>query len=305
MRVKSSLHAKKITPSPFVREIIQTVSGDYLEKVVRTVSVPRHYVAEKADNEQIGEWLRQQMTAFGYHATYQGAYRNIVAVPQGPLKSPVLLAGVHYDTVPGSPGADDNGSGIAVILACAKCLSETLTPASTVFVLFNREEERLKGSTEFILDYLPQMGITLAESHIMEMVGYCSREPGSQRLPAGLPIRIPDTGDFLGLIGNRHTAKQLEDTLRTAATYLDGFPVIGLDIYLGLEQYFHDLLRSDHVPFWQAKLPSMMWTDTAEFRNPHYHRATDRPETLDYSFMKAVAQLLLSRILQHELRTAG
>ena len=59
----------------------------------------------------------------------------------------------------------------------------------------------------------------------------------------------------------------------------------------------HHLLRSDHVPFWEAGVPALMWTDTAEFRNPHYHRPTDTPETLDYEFLAGVARLLVHAVL--------
>jgi Zn-dependent M28 family amino/carboxypeptidase len=66
-------------------------------------------------------------------------------------------------------------------------------------------------------------------------------------------------------------------------------------MYFGIEKAFGDLNRSDHTPFWQAGIPSIMWTDTSEFRNPHYHRASDTPETLDYGFMSGVTKLALAR----------
>jgi hypothetical protein len=71
--------------------------------------------------------------------------------------------------------------------------------------------------------------------------------------------------------------------------------VLALKNYFGIERAFPDLSRSDHAPFWQAGIPSIMWTDTSEFSNPHYHRPTDTPETLDYDFMADVARLVLAR----------
>ena len=71
--------------------------------------------------------------------------------------------------------------------------------------------------------------------------------------------------------------------------------VIALKIYLGIERFFGHLLRSDHAPFWEAGIPAVMWTDTSEFRNPHYHRATDTPDTLDYDVLAQVTQLALAR----------
>jgi hypothetical protein len=73
--------------------------------------------------------------------------------------------------------------------------------------------------------------------------------------------------------------------------------VLGLKVYLGIEKYFPVLGRSDHAPFWKAGLPALMWTDTSEFRNPHYHQTTDTPDTLDYAFLRRVTQLLVAAVL--------
>src|SRR5262249_3494812 len=73
-----------------------------------------------------------------------------------------------------------------------------------------------------------------------------------------------------------------EDLLTLAASYVPQSIVVALKIYLGIERYFGHLNRSDHTPFWNAGIPSIMWTDTSEFRNPHYHLASDKPGTLDY-----------------------
>jgi hypothetical protein len=70
-----------------------------------------------------------------------------------------------------------------------------------------------------------------------------------------------------------------------------------LKLYFGIEQYFPDFARSDHFPFWKKRIPSLMWTDTAEFRNPNYHKKTDTPETLNYSFLRYTTQLLLAHLL--------
>jgi Zn-dependent M28 family amino/carboxypeptidase len=283
-----------------IENILPSISEDYLQHVIETISVPRHFYAEKANNERIARWIRHQFETFGFQTSFHGRFRNIVALPATPLASSSLLASAHYDTVPGSPGADDNGSGIAVLLACARALSAYRIPTSTIFAAFNREEDCLIGSQQFVTDSLHQFETTLSEVHVMEMVGYCSHEAGSQHLSHGLPISLPDRGDFLGLIGNHRSATLVDATIKTAKTYLDGFPVLGLSVYLGLEKYFPNLQRSDHASFWHAKIPALMWTDTAEFRNAHYHSSQDRPNTLDYAFMKQVGQLLLSRIILHE-----
>src|SRR5579884_4020238 len=120
-------------------------------------------------------------------------------------------------------------------------------------------------------------------------------------LPPGLPSMLaPQVGDFLGLLANRKSNAVAESLLRLAATYVAPFAVTALKIYLGLERFFGHLLRSDHAPFWEAGLLAVMWTDTAEFRNPHYHLPSDTPDTLDYEFLANVTRLALARAVSWE-----
>jgi hypothetical protein len=134
--------------------------------------------------------------------------------------------------------------------------------------------------------------------HVLEMVGYTSRAVGSQRNPVPL-IQAPPVGDFLGLVGTHRSGPILDHVLTTADCH--ALPVQGLylpDVPLEMVgRISPHLLRSDHAPFWRAGLPALMWTDTAEFRNPNYHRPTDTPETLDYEFLAEVTRLLIHVVL--------
>jgi Zn-dependent M28 family amino/carboxypeptidase len=163
-------------------------------------------------------------------------------------------------------------------------------------VFFNREEDGFIGSSEFVAQ-LPDASLgPVAEAHIFEMVGYRDATPGSQKVPQGLPIPFaPTVGDFLGLVANRGSNAIAEELIGMAASYVPGFPVLALKVSLGLENVFKDLTRSDHAPFWQAGIPAIMWTETSEFRNPHYHLASDTPDTLDYAFLADVTRLALTR----------
>jgi Zn-dependent M28 family amino/carboxypeptidase len=165
-------------------------------------------------------------------------------------------------------------------------------------VAFNCEEDGLAGSRDFVASYLPKAHFKLQSAHILEMVGYASSAPGSQRIPAGLPVKISDRGDFLGLLANRFSSDIMDSVLRHAATYTPQLPVTGLKMRLGLEKHFPVLARSDHAPFWAKKIPALMWTDTSEFRNSNYHLRTDTPDTLDYAFLRSVAQLLTSSVVE-------
>jgi Zn-dependent M28 family amino/carboxypeptidase len=196
------------------------------------------------------------------------------------------------------PGADDNGSAVAAMLGCAAACSLWRPVLPVLFVAFNREEDGLRGSRDFVNSYLPKAAFSVRCAHILEMVGYASSEPGSQRVPTGLPIKISDKGDFLGLLANAHSSTVMDFVLRRARTYVPELPVTGLKVKLGLEKYFPVLSRSDHAPFWAQKIPAVMWTDTSEFRNHNYHRHTDTPETLNYRFLRQVTQLLSACVIQ-------
>ena len=284
-----------------VKRLTETVEEAFLSRVVNDLSFPRHYVANRANNRRAGTWVADAFRSLGYDVQKSGSYANIVATPPEIPPGPRILIGSHYDTVPGSPGADDNASAIAVSLAGAQALANSPEVASVVFVCFNREEDNLRGSTEFVDQHLRDDAFSLHPVHILEMVGYRSHQPGSQQLPPGLPIiRAPDVGDFLALVANRTSNRFVKPLLRAANAYCEGLHVMGLQVFLGLEQRFPHLLRSDHAPFWRAGIPALMWTDTSEFRNAHYHKPTDTATTLDYGFMKQVAQLLLVSILSHK-----
>jgi Zn-dependent M28 family amino/carboxypeptidase len=277
--------------------MLYQVSTDKLREYVEMLAFPRHYEVERQANVQARDLLLRLLHGFGYAPVLQGAYHNIVVTSSAPDEGPYLLLGAHYDSVPGSPGADDNGSAVAVCLECARLVKEN-DIGSVMIVLFNREEDGLLGSRQFVAYLASQSAWTIAEAHVFEMVGYCSHAAGSQRTPPGVPVlAAPDVGDFLGLLANRHSNAIAENLLTLAATYIPQSPVLALKIYLGIERYFGHLLRSDHTPFWEAGIPALMWTDTADFRNPHYHRASDTPETLNYEFLTRVAKLALARVV--------
>jgi hypothetical protein len=280
-----------------IAEVLGAVSPDKLFAFVDMLAFPRHYIAEKTANIRARDLLVHLLRNFGYSPSLQGEYDNIVVTSGGAEDGPYLLLGAHYDSVPGTPGADDNGSAVAICLECARLLKEHQI-GSTMIVFFNREEDGLLGSRDFTASLAGQSPGVIEEAHVFEMVGYCNRAPQSQRMPPGIPGFIaPDVGDFLALIANQRSNAVGEALLKLAASYVPKFPVVALKMHLGIEKYIKDLHRSDHAPFWEAGIPALMWTDTSEFRNPHYHQASDTPDTLDYEFMARVARLALARAM--------
>jgi hypothetical protein len=275
------------------------VSEALLRQWVTALSVPRHFMAETISNETIGSWIAKHLSDFGYEIHVQGELRNIVALPK--QKTDVIVVGAHYDSVPQSPGADDNASAVAAMLGCAQALAKTGVDAAVCFVAFNCEEvghngRGYEGSRDFVERFLPSAGFRVRHAHVLEMLGYASDAPGSQRVPTGLPIQLSDTGNFLGLLSDHRSGKVMEQILDQACSSFPSLPVIGLEVPLGMEKCLPVLARSDHVPFWEREIPAIMWTDTAEFRNPHYHKPTDTPDTLNYGFLRKATELLVSTV---------
>ena len=297
MLTKRASHKLAGKPQSEINSLLASISESELRRWVERVAVPRHYICEPEENEGVALWLAAQLQSWGYQVQFQGEWRNVVALPQK-ASNPLVLVGAHYDSVGGCPGADDNASAVAALLACAKACSTRHPAPSVCFVSFNREEDNLLGSRDFVRWLDAESKIQIECAHILEMVGFASDLPKTQRVPPGLPVRVPDTGNFLGLLANRDTEEALDQALASASTYLPGLPVIGLRVTLGLEKYFPVLLRSDHAPFWQKKIPAMMWTDTSEFRNPFYHQPGDKPHTLNYMFLRSIAQALTASVLE-------
>jgi len=214
-------------------------------------------------------------------------------------QKPVLLIGAHYDTVVGSPGADDNTSSLAVLLEVARVTSPLFqNKAATLrpqFVAFSLEEPGFVGSRDYVQN-LEKTSDVIFGAIILECVGYTDHRSGSQKTPPGLPISLPDRGNFIGLLGNTQAApitKAFEAATKYAAPDL---PHISLILPKAAE-LIPDVRRSDHVPFWDKNLPAVMITDTANFRNPHYHQASDTIDTLDIPFITKIARTLAGTVI--------
>jgi Zn-dependent M28 family amino/carboxypeptidase len=200
-------------------------------------------------------------------------------------RPPILIA-AHYDAVPYSPGADDNATGVAVLLELARQFKAAPPRYPMRLVAFDLEETsyELAGST-FYARSLNQAPLRLMIS--LEMLGYCNSAPGSQHYPAGLSYFYPKQGDFIGLIGNLKTIPdliQLSRAIRQAGTPSAWLPAGQRGLIVPATR------RSDHAVFWDLGYRALMVTDTSFLRNPHYHLPSDRLETLDLNFLTGVCQ---------------
>ncbi|MCC3404736.1 MAG: M20/M25/M40 family metallo-hydrolase [Microcoleus sp. PH2017_10_PVI_O_A] len=203
-----------------------------------------------------------------------------------------IVIGAHYDTVPGTPGADDNATGVAVLLELARDLALQPLKYPVQLVAFDMEETGYWGSHHHAAKCKQQQqSIRLMIS--LEMLGYCDRTPNSQSYPAGLKYFYPNIGNFIALIGNLRTVRDmmnLSRNIRKSGQPCEWLPVPNRGLIVP------DTRRSDHVPFWDNGYPAIMVTDTANMRNPHYHQASDTIETLDLDFLAGVCRGLIEAI---------
>ncbi|HWI40022.1 MAG TPA: M20/M25/M40 family metallo-hydrolase, partial [Verrucomicrobiae bacterium] len=200
-----------------------------------------------------------------------------------------VVVGAHYDTVPGSPGADDNASGVATVLELARRFRGRGGEHTIRFVFFVNEEPpffkgELMGSRVYAR-WLRSRGEKVVGMLSVESVGYFSDARGSQSYPFPNPGLYPGTGNFIGFVSNLGSQPLLMRALRSfrgrGSIPSEGLAAPGL--VAGTDW-------SDHASFWEQGFPALMVTDTAPFRNPHYHTAGDLPERLDFRRMAEVAE---------------
>jgi Zn-dependent M28 family amino/carboxypeptidase len=271
---------------------------DHLQHIARErdpyLATAGHFYVQTYIRECLQQWgsVESHPLAF-YGRTHQNLILKLPASLSEPQQG-VVIVGAHYDAVPGSPGADDNGSGVAVLLELARlCAARPLT-RPLWFVAFDLEEAGLLGSTAYVeMLWKEKQPIHLMLS--LEMLGYYSDHPYSQSYPSPLQYFYPNAGNFLALIGNLPTLLDLwrfRRLFRRQGISCEYLPA-------GWKgQLVPDTRRSDHAPFWDKGYRAIMVTDTAFLRNPHYHQASDRIETLDIHRMANVC-LGLAKLLQN------
>ncbi|MBW1982303.1 MAG: M28 family peptidase [Deltaproteobacteria bacterium] len=210
------------------------------------------------------------------------------------------IVGAHYDSVWGTVGADDNASAIAVQLETARELLRLSSSArlslQVTFVSFALEEPPAYG-TRYMGSRVYAKAARKRREQIdgmlcLEMVGYTCQEPGCQSYPFPLMfMNYPDQGNFVGLVGNL-TSRGLTRSLWRAFKKNNELPVISLTVPLG-GWVMPSVRLSDHASFWDQGYPAVMITDSAFYRNPHYHQPSDTMEKLDLRFMAELVKSLL------------
>lgn len=258
----------------------------------------RHPYTSRAHLEAAQAYIVSQWHAWGLSVTvdefpYLGErFANLIARPPHAPPGPRLIIGAHVDTVPDSPGADDNASGIAALLELSRLVMSSSWNLPIEFVAFTLEELGLVGSAHYAAQ-LRRARIPLAGMLSLEMIGF-TETAGLQHYPPWLRYRFPATGTYLGVGANRRSQAFLTRVAQALRT-IDGLPVETL-VVPGKGGVFPQIRLSDHAPFWDRGYPALLITDTAFFRNPHYHQPSDTVTTLDLAFLERVTQGLLAAI---------
>ena len=209
------------------------------------------------------------------------ACHNIETEIRGALPQ-IILIGAHYDSVFGSPGANDNGSGVAATLALARRFASAKPKHSLRFVAFVNEEPPYFLSDEmgslFYARRCKERGDRISAMISLETIGYFSDVPGSQTYPSpGLGMFYPKIGNFIGFVSNVHSRALLRSVIGLFRKHAK-IPSEGA----ALPAFIPGVSWSDQWSFWRQGYPAIMVTDTAPFRYPYYHSSSDKPDKLDY-----------------------
>jgi Zn-dependent M28 family amino/carboxypeptidase len=287
-------------PSPdFFRD---KVSIDRIRGHIQALEGPRHPVAAPEALERAARYIEGYLRFQGYEMsdhrfTDNGCeFRNVIATRTGllhPEQRVVVLA--HFDTVADSPGADDNASGVALLLELAGILQPYRFERTIHLIGVNLEENLIEGDSESgtrgsraLAEHVRTLGWEVEGVVVLESVAFAS-DSLPQAYPAGVALQVPDKADFIAVVGNERSLELVQGFARAIDTYRIDLPHVCM-VLPGNGEALPDSRRSDHAPFWDLGYKAVMITDTTNFRSPHYHRPGDTLETLDLGFAANVCR---------------
>lgn len=257
-----------------------------------------HY--EPAALAEAERYLIAELEGYGYtveRETYDAdgvEVANLIAVLPG--NDEIVVVGAHYDSAPGTPGADDNASGVAALLVLAQSLKDHKPVRTVRFVAFTNEEPPWFHGDDMGSRHnagnARERGDDIVAMLSLETLGYYKDEPGTQVYPSPLNLLYPDTGNFIGFIGNVASKRLVRRSVRTFRENAS-FPSEGAAVPASIQ----GVGWSDHRSFWENDYAAIMVTDTAPNRNPHYHEPTDLPGQLDVDRLSQVVTGLQAIVL--------
>ncbi|HWA26603.1 MAG TPA: M28 family peptidase [Lacunisphaera sp.] len=284
-----------------------TADPKRLQEHVRFLSEqchPRHYLAHENQAKALA-YIEAKLREAGGRVerqafpTSSGTFENVVA-HFGPETGPRYVVGAHFDSCGPQPGADDNASGVAGLLELAALLGkETALPAHFELVAYNLEEPPFFAG--------PHMGSAVHARRLkeakadvalmlsLEMIGYFRDEPDSQSYPAPLMgLMYPSRANYIAIVG-KLGQRSVVGRFKAACMGTADIPIVSI----AAPGFVPAIDFSDHRNYWNAGWPALMITDTSFLRNPHYHKSTDTPDTLDYRRMSEVVRMVHAGLLEY------
>jgi Zn-dependent M28 family amino/carboxypeptidase len=276
------------------------VSSDHIHSHIRVLEGVRHPQAAPEALEKAADYIAESLRSLDYDVVdhcfpdNDRLFRNVIATKRGghiPHERVIVLA--HYDTVAGSPGADDNASGVAVMLEIARLLACFTFERTLHFIGVSLEENEHEGDpgsgtrgSRALAAHARKNCWNIAGVIVLESVGYAG-ESVVQSIPVGIPVSIPEVGNFIAVVGNEQSQELLQGFAQAVEHYQPDLPHVALAVP-GNGEMLPDSRRSDHASFWDEGFKAIMLTDTTNFRSPHYHRPTDTLDTLHLEFAAKV-----------------
>jgi aminopeptidase YwaD len=278
-----------------------TISIENLKQHVQNIHFDRNPRDHYFELEQAAQYIQREFLKVGLKVSedpfqWEGkCYKNVVAEKRGEsFPDQVFILGAHYDTVPGSPGADDNASAIAVLLEVARNIQTLKMNPTVKLIAFSLEEYEQGGSVHYA-EKARRTGEKITGMVCLEMVGFTGSK---QSYPAYWNSKqYPSVGDFIGIVGNERSKSLLKRVYQSFKTHVPELPAEYLLVQRNGEEMEEGRL-SDHSSFWDQGFPALMVTDTAFLRNPNYHLPSDTMETLDFEFMRKVVMGIFYSIVE-------
>lgn len=250
------------------------------------------------------DWIKSELSSYGWNVetqTFQQQgmqFENLIVERRGQTKpDEIVVIGAHYDSAPGCPAANDNGTGVAALLCLAKQCKDQPTDRTVRFVAFTNEEPPFFGGDGMGSFQYAQLCKERKENIVamlsLETLGYYSDEAGTQLYPPGLNLLYPDTGNFIGFVGIMSAAPLVRDCVAYFRS-LNNFPCEGG----AAPGWIEGVDWSDHKNFSSLGYPALMVTDTAVFRYPYYHTPQDTPEHVDFHKLARVTSDL-AKLVSH------
>ncbi len=241
------------------------------------------------------EALGCEVAAQRYRAADVDCDNLEVVMPGSALRGEIIVVGAHYDTVQGSPGADDNASGVAALLEIARALRGARLRRTVKLVAFVNEEPPFfywgEMGSKVYARAARRRGDDIRVMLSLEMLGCYDDRPGSQAYPPLLKWLYPDRGNFIAFVSNLASRRALREVVAAFRARSD-FPAERL----AAPALVPGVSWSDQISFWRAGYTAVMVTDTAFYRNPHYHSASDTPDRLRYPEMARVVEGLAATV---------